>query len=203
MRRCQGLQLLLRVTVGTPYGSTGAGLWNSPRTIVSRQINGYATFAEKKEGSWDQSLFTLPLQGNKNYFNELTAGVTPQDAKFGAVRSIQGINPETLMTKQAGEKGESLLKTVPEVPQQVQQVQLTADKVVVGDGELTVPPSPVRGIVDGRGGSGAVSAEPMFTAVIETTSVRVPPWLICESEYSACSPYVNCTIGLPMGFYQL
>lgn len=90
----------------------------------------------KQEGSWDQSLFTLPLKGNKTYFSELTARVTPQGAMFGAVRSIKGINPGTMMPRQAGEKGKSLLQTVPEVPEQVQQVHLTADKVVVGDGEL-------------------------------------------------------------------
>ena len=59
---------------------------------------------------------------------------------------------------QKREKGESLLQVVPEVPEQVQQAphwlfvalsvqQLihNADKVVVGDGELTVLRSPVLG----------------------------------------------------------
>lgn len=59
---------------------------------------------------------------------------------------------------QKREKGESLLQAVSEVPAEVQPAphclfvalsvqQLThnADKVVVGDGELTVLPSPVPG----------------------------------------------------------
>lgn len=47
----------------------------------------------------------------------------------------------------------------------------------MGDGELTVPASPVQGIVagelSGRGGSGAVSAAPVLTAASETISDQV------------------------------
>lgn len=93
-----------------------------------------------------------------------------------------------------------------EVPEQVQQVHLIADKVVVGDGELTVLPSPVQGIVDGECLE-EVALEQHQQGSCSWLSVRPPLTmyclqLSCESEHNACSPYVNQKMRLPMEFYQ-
>lgn len=89
---------------------------------------------------------------------------------------------------------------MPEVPEQVQQVPLAADKAVVGDGELPEPPSPVQGIVDGelcgRGGSGAAPAEPMLVAVSgRFWSCTTCGWFV--EVRAARSPCVNTECALP------